>query len=50
MDTKSAAPLMAQVELKSRVVRAEFWLIIGQIPYSMMAFELSLVWAQFSPP
>ena len=50
MDTKSAAPLMAQVELKSRVVRAEFWLIIGQIPYSMMAFELSLVWAQLSPP
>ena len=50
MDTKSAAPFMAQVELKSQAVRSGFWLIIGQIPYSMIAFELSLLWAQLSPP
>ena len=49
MDTKSAAPFMAQVELKSRVVRSGFWLIIGQIPYSMIAFELSLLRLQLSP-
>jgi len=50
MDTKSADPFIAQLELMSGVVRSEFWLIIGQTPYSMIAFELSLLWAQLSPP
>ena len=49
MDTKSSAQFMKQLKSMSRVVCSEFWLFIGQNPYSMIAFELSLLRLQLSP-